>query len=74
MTEHNELSDRELDILRLVATGASNKEIAQKLFISPETVKRHTINIYKKLDAHGRREAVERGVALGVLGGRRRGD
>ncbi len=61
------LTNRELEILALLAQRMSNKEIAEKLFISPETVKRHTINIYGKLNVHNRREAVDRANALGIL-------
>jgi len=61
------LSDREAETLALLAQRLSNKEIAEKLHITPETVKRHTANIYQKLDVHGRREAVERATSLGVL-------
>ena len=61
------LTDREFDILELLAQRLSNSEIAEKLFISPDTVKRHTINIYLKLDVHKRREAVAKAHALGPL-------
>jgi LuxR family maltose regulon positive regulatory protein len=61
------LTNRELEILALLAQRLRNKEIAEKLFISPETVKRHTINIYGKLNAHNRREAVAKAEAIGIL-------
>jgi ATP/maltotriose-dependent transcriptional regulator MalT len=44
-----------------------NKEIADRLRISPETVRRHTANIYQKLDVHDRRQAVERAHTLRIL-------
>ena len=61
------LSNRELEILSLLGKGLRNKEIATRLFISPETVKKHTINIYRKLDAHNRQHAVVKAYGLGVL-------
>jgi LuxR family maltose regulon positive regulatory protein len=61
------LSERELEVLALLAQRLSNKEIAHELSISPMTVKRHTVNIYQKLLVQGRREAVARAVALGIL-------
>ena len=64
------LTNRELEIIDLLAQRMSNKEIAEKLFISPETVKRHTINIYQKLGINSRREAVDKAHALGLLGGK----
>jgi LuxR family maltose regulon positive regulatory protein len=62
------LTNRELEILTLLAQRLRNKEIADKLFISPETVKRHTINIYGKLNVHTRQEAVAKAQALGIMG------
>ena len=52
------LSQRELEILSLIAEGLSNQEIAARLYISVRTVKFHTSNIYSKLEAESRTEAV----------------
>jgi LuxR family maltose regulon positive regulatory protein len=61
------LSERELDVLRLVAEGLSNDQIGEKLFISVHTVKVHTRNINAKLDSHNRTEAVARARTFGIL-------
>ncbi|MFC2165951.1 LuxR C-terminal-related transcriptional regulator [Acidobacteriota bacterium] len=61
------LSERELDVLRLIAAGLSNKEIAQKLFVSLNTIRTHTKNINAKLDVHSRTQAVARAKELGLL-------
>ena len=52
------LTDREREILRLVARGLSNEEIGAELFISPATVKTHLARIMSKLDAHDRAQLV----------------
>jgi ATP/maltotriose-dependent transcriptional regulator MalT len=61
------LTERESEILLLLSRGLRNKEIARELSISPRTVKRHTINLYAKLDVHSRNEAVARARSLGIL-------
>lgn len=61
------LTERELQILGLLAGRYSNKEIARELYIASGTVKRHTINIYQKLSVESRREAVEAARGLGIL-------
>jgi len=61
------LSDRELEVLCLIAAGLSNKEIAEKLFVSLNTVRTHTKSINAKLDVHSRTQAVARAKELDLL-------
>jgi LuxR family maltose regulon positive regulatory protein len=61
------LTERELEALRLLAEGLSNKEIAEQLIVAPSTVKQHLKNIYSKLDVHSRTQAVARGQELNLL-------
>ncbi|MFN2227598.1 MAG: LuxR C-terminal-related transcriptional regulator, partial [Anaerolineae bacterium] len=62
------LSDRELEVLRLLAAGLSNPEIADELVVAVSTVRSHCKNIYGKLGVHSRWDAVQRGQVLGLLG------
>jgi LuxR family maltose regulon positive regulatory protein len=61
------LSEREMQVLELIAGGLTNPEIASRLFLSPHTIKVHAHNIYGKLGVHSRMQAVARARALGVL-------
>ena len=61
------LSERELEVLRLVALGMSNKEIAEKLFLSQRTVKAHLTNIFNKLNVASRSEAIVKGLQWGLV-------
>ena len=61
------LTDRELDVLRLVAEGLSRQEIAARLVLSLSTVKTHVRNIYSKLGVNNKMQAVAKARALGFL-------
>ncbi len=61
------LSQREVDVLRLLAAGKTTSLIAQALFISENTVKTHTHHILEKLNVHNRAEAVSKALSLGIL-------
>jgi len=61
------LSDRELEVLQLLADGQSTSEIAEAMFISQKTVKNHLASIYEKIDARDRTQAVVRAVKMGII-------
>lgn len=61
------LSPRELEVLRLVADGRSNPEIARALFIGEATVKTHLLHVFEKLEVNDRTRAVTRAMELGII-------
>ncbi len=61
------ISKRELEVLELIAQGMSNREIADKLFVSPHTVKSHSSNLFVKLSARRRTEAIKKAKELMLL-------
>ena len=61
------MSERELEVLRLLATDLTGPEIAQRLFVSVNTLRTHTKHIFTKLDVNTRRAAVQRAADLGLL-------
>lgn len=66
--EGSDLTGRELEVLALLQQGLTNKEIAETMVISENTVKRHLKGIYAKLDVNTRSAAVARGITLGLVG------
>jgi two-component system response regulator DesR len=62
------LTEREREVLELIAAGSTNREIAEQLYLSPHTVKEHTSALYRKLHARNRAEAVLRAQRIGLLG------
>jgi DNA-binding CsgD family transcriptional regulator len=61
------ITRRELEILELIAHGLSNREIAEKLFVSENTVKTHSSRLFEKLSAKRRTQAVQMGKELGLI-------
>jgi DNA-binding NarL/FixJ family response regulator len=61
------LTEREREVLEMIASGSTNREIAQQLFLSPHTVKDHTSALYRKMKARNRAEAILRAQRLGLL-------
>jgi two-component system response regulator DesR len=62
------LTEREREVLDLIAAGSTNREIAEQLYLSPHTVKEHTSALYRKLGARNRADAVQRAQRVGLLG------
>jgi DNA-binding NarL/FixJ family response regulator len=60
------LSEREREVLTLIASGATNREIAERLYLSPHTVKEHASSLYRKLGVKNRAEAARRAERLGL--------
>jgi two-component system response regulator DegU len=61
------ISDREVEVLQLIADGCSTPEVAAQLYISQKTVKNHLASIYQKLDARDRTQAVLAAVRMGIV-------
>ena len=61
------ISNRELEVLQLMAEGLSNQEIAERLFVSLNTIKTHSSNLFIKLEADRRTQAVEKAKRLGLI-------
>src|SRR6476661_7863905 len=61
------LSERERQVLEMIALGSTNREIAERLFLSPHTVKDHTSALYRKVKARNRADAIQRAQRLGLL-------
>jgi DNA-binding NarL/FixJ family response regulator len=65
--ERVRLSEREREVVELIASGATNREIAERLIISPHTVKEYTSSAYRKLGARNRADAVKRAQRAGLI-------
>lgn len=61
------ISDREYEVLQLLAKGHSNKEIAARLFVSPNTIKTHVARLYEKLDVSRRAMAIQKSKSLRLV-------
>jgi len=66
-TPASSLSDREREVVTLIASGSTNREIAEELYLSPHTVKEYTSGLYRKLGVRNRAEAVRRAQRLGLI-------
>jgi two-component system, NarL family, response regulator LiaR len=67
LAEDSNLSPRELEVLALMAGGLSNQEIADKLFVSLNTVKKHCTSLFTKLDVKRRTQAIEKAKRMGLI-------
>ena len=67
MLDKKPISEREKEVLSLYAKGLTYNQIADKLAISPSTVRKHIENIYKKLEAHNKMEAVQKAMKHNIL-------
>jgi len=65
--QDSNLNNREFEILKLISTGCTNQEIANRLFIALPTVKTHASNLYSKLDVKNRTQAVAKAQSLGII-------
>jgi len=65
--ENLRLSNRELEVLQLMAGGLSNRQIAERLFVSLNTIKTHTSNLFLKLEVERRTQAIEKGKRLSLI-------
>jgi len=65
--DHPLLTDRERQVLDMIAAGATNREIAERLYLSPHTIKDHTSALYRKIGARNRAQAILRAQRLGIL-------
>lgn len=63
-----DLSQRELDVVQLIASGATNRQIGARLHLSPDTVKQHASSVYRKLDVRNRAGAAHRAQQMGLVG------
>ncbi len=65
--EHRGISKRELEVLELMAQGLANQEIADKLFVSLNTVKTHSANLFSKLEVNRRTQAIQKAKELSLI-------
>ncbi len=61
------LSNREMEVLQLMAEGLSNQEIASRLFVSLNTIKTHSSNLFEKLDVRSRTQAIDKAKRLSII-------